>query len=340
METPQFIKIYKKRKRIGILILAILLISEVILFDRCITSYDNNTNDPTIINNFEELNNAMVNNDYVHLEISEYYDLGSVATERNGSKISETYYIGYGINKKMLVISLKEDEYYEFVRDTNDSYILKGTFGKINSNLRGTLEELCEDVATPEELHEIMYDYFLSCETPLDALTSKLIIMFFAFLMICVCIYILCKNSRSLRKLKKEHGSDFDMFCEKVDSEMKATTVLRKGAITVTQNYIIANSPCTFFVLPKDELMWVYKGVTRYYRIIKRTNITFVFANKTKYQITSINNKNIDDLIEHFSQDSYKCIVGYSDELDKMYRKQTDAFIQQWNNKYNINDIQ
>lgn len=340
METPQFIKMYKKKKHISILIIAVLLIIEVVIFDRCITSYDNSTNNATIINDYEDFNKAIVSDDYSHLEISDYIDLGSVATERNGSTVSETFYIGIDINDKLLVASVKEDEYHELVQNADSTYVLKGTFGKINNNLRDTLEELLEDVATPEELHEIMYDYFLSCETPLDTLTFKLVIMFVLLVLIIARIYIMCKNSRSFRKLKKQHGSDFVIFCEKIDSEMKAATVFKRGSIIITKNYIIANSPHQFFVYPIRELMWVYKGVTRYYRIIKKSNITFAFTDKSKYQVTSMGDKDINDVIECFSQDSYKCIVGYSDELDKMYRKQTNELIQQWKNKYNVDDVQ
>lgn len=330
METPEFMKKYKKKKYIALLILAILLISGGMIVNKCLTSYEENTNNPTVINSTEDFEKAMDNNDYIEMEISDYIDLGSVTTERNGSKVSETYYIGININEKMLVVSVKEDEYHKLVNETSSSYLLRGTFSVITNNLRNTLEELLEDAISPEELKELMYEDFLSCETPFDALTSKILMLFFLFIFICVFIYILRKNSKSMRRLKKQYGSDFQVFCEKVDTEMKAPTALNKGSVIVTQNYIIANSPCTFFVMPINELMWVYKGVTRYYRIIEKSNITFVSSNKVKYQIASMNKRNIDNLIEHFSQDGHKCIVGYSEEIDKMFRKKPDTLVQQW----------
>jgi len=340
METPEFMKKYKKKKCIGLLILAILLIGGGIIVYKGLTSYENNTNNPTVINSIEDFENAMANNDYIEMDISDYIDLGSVTTERNGSKISETYYIGININEKMLVVSIRNDEYHRLVNATGSTYLLRGTFSKITNNLRDTLEELLEDAISPEELNELMYEDFLSWETPFGALTSKIIMLFFLFIFICVCIYILCKNSKSMRKLKKQYGSDFQMFCEKVDTEMKASTALRKGAVTVTQNYVVANSPCTFFVMPINELMWVYRGVTRYYRLIEKSNITFISSKKAKYQITSMNKRNINDLIEYFSQDGQKCIVGYSEELNKMFRKKPDTLVQQWKNDNNNSNNQ
>ncbi|MCT4686016.1 DUF6709 family protein [Vallitalea sp.] len=335
MTTLEFIKKYRKKKYISFLILAILLISGAIIVNKCLISYDENTNNPTVINSIEDFNNAMANNDYIEMEISDYIDLGSVTTERNGSTISETFYIGINLNDKMLVVSIKDDEYHNLVSKINSKYLLRGTLCNITNNLRDTLEELLEDAISAEELNELMYDNFLSCETPIDALTSKILLLIFLFIMSCVFLYVLRKNSRSMRKLKKQHGSDFRMFCERVDAEMKAPTALKKGAITVTQNYIVANSPCTFFVMPINELMWIYRGVTRYYRIIEKSNITFVFSNKAKYQITSINKRNINDLIEYFSQEDQKCIVGFSEELNKMYRKQPDTLIQKWKSNDN-----
>ncbi|GMQ59072.1 hypothetical protein AN1V17_34690 [Vallitalea sediminicola] len=341
METPQFMKKYKKKKYITFLILAILLISGGMIVNKSLTSYEDNTNNPTVINSIEDFDRAMDNNDYIEMEISNYIDLGSVTTERNGSTVSETYYIGINLNEKMLVVSMKDDDYHKLVNEISSSpYLLRGTFSIITNNLRDTLEELLEDAISPEELNELMYEDFLSCETPFDALTSKILMLFFLFIFICVFLYIFCKNTKSMRKLKKQHGSDFEMFFEKVDTEMKSPTALKKGSVTVTQNYIIANSPCTFFVMPINELMWVYRGVTRYYRIIEKSNITFISSNKAKYQITSMNKRNINDLIEYFSQDGQKCIVGYSEELNKMFRKKPDTLVEQWKSDNNNSNNQ
>jgi hypothetical protein len=235
----------------------------------------------------------------------------------------------------MLVVSIRDDDYHDLVKNIDQSYLLRGKFSNITNNLRNTLEELLEDAISSEELDKIMYDDFLSCETPLDALTGKILILVFLFVMSLPFLHSLRKNSKGMRKLKKQHGSDFNMFCEKVDAEMKSPNALKQGAVTITQNYIIANSPCTFFVLPIDELMWVYKGTITYYRIIHKTNITFVFGNKAKYQITSMKKINVDNIIKYFSQEEYKCIVGYSDELDKLYRKQPDVLIDKWKNSDN-----
>ncbi|GKX30746.1 hypothetical protein SH1V18_32260 [Vallitalea longa] len=334
METLQFIERYNKNRRNSIWGLAILLIVEVILAIMCLISYDKSTNNPAIINDFEDFNKAIANNEYAHLEISDYIDLGSVQTKRKNVTFSETFYIGININDKILVVSIKNDDYYELAENTSPTYLLKGRFGKIGNELHGTLEELLKDIVTPEELNNMMYDKLLSCEIPTDTLTSKFIIMSFIFFIIIIRIYVIYKKSRNFQKLRKQHNTDFDMFLEKVDIEIKNKNILEKDPIIITENYIISNCSHEFFVYPKSDLMWVYKEVTRYNRVFKSSNITFVFADKSKYEFGTISDKDINEIIEYFSRYGSKCIVGYSNELNKMYKKHTNAFIQQWRNKY------
>lgn len=329
METSRFMKKYKRRQLVSFIIWGALLIYIVIGVVNCKITYENNTNNPTIIKNIEDFNKAIGNADYINMEVDDYIDLGSVETTRRRSK-SIKYYIGINIDQKLLLTSLNEREYENFVGEYTGTYLLKGTFGKINSNLRETIEELLEDEISAEELDLIMYQDFLSYEEPIDVLTVNIFGIILLIILSCMVMFTLIKNAKNLKNLRKYSGDNFEMICEQIDTEMQSSTAYKKGPITITQNYIVASSLRNYFAFPIKELMWTYKGVTRYYRIIRKANITCVFSNKHKYTITAISGNNSDKIIEYIAQNHKECMTGYSDELNKMYRKQPDTFVQQW----------
>lgn len=329
METSRFMKKYKIRQFISFVIWGALLICIAKEVIDCKITYENNTNNPTIIKSIEDFNKAIDNDEYINMEVEDYFNLGSVETKSRRST-SIKYYIGINVDQKILLTSLNEREYSNFVGQYTGTYLLKGKFGKINSNLRETIEELVEDEISPEELDLIMYPDFLSYEEPIDVLTVNIFGIILLVILSCMILFTLIKNANNLKNLKKYSGDNFEMICEQIDTEMKSPTAYKKGPITITQNYIVASSLRNYFAFPMEELMWTYKGVTRYYRIIRKANITCVFSNKHKYTITAISGKNSDKIIEYIAQNYKDCITGYSDELDKMYRKQPDTFIQQW----------
>lgn len=108
------------------------------------------------------------------------------------------------------------------------------------------------------------------------------------------------------------------------EEELHKPPVLKAGIFTVTDHYLIAASKIQLYILPLDQIVWVYKHSSLHRLRFKRLRITYtlrVVANKKLTMIASVQPKeDVDAVIECISQRNPDVLVNYSRDNERLAR--------------------
>jgi len=110
--------------------------------------------------------------------------------------------------------------------------------------------------------------------------------------------------------------------------EAEAPPRYKGGGWRVTEKYLIRRAPFAFDLLRLSDLLWVYKKVTKH-------SVNFIPTGKTYAgmlvcyggvaEVTG-KDKNVEALLTYAAERAPWAIVGYSDDLSKLFKKQTQDF--------------
>ena len=110
--------------------------------------------------------------------------------------------------------------------------------------------------------------------------------------------------------------------------EAEAPPRYKGGGWRVTDKYLIRRAPFAFDLLRLSDLLWAYKKVTKH-------SVNFIPTGKTyagllvcyggAAEVTG-NEKNVDALLTFAAERAPWAIVGYSDDLSKLFKKKTQDF--------------
>ncbi|WBW94675.1 DUF6709 family protein [Oceanirhabdus sp. W0125-5] len=346
MEQSYFMKIYKKRWFYRFITLGCLMLVIIGLLGMGGYTYNNNINNPVMVETNEDYYDAVEKDSYVQISSKEIYDLGIVKTRSRrklGIKISETkmYYMALELEGRLLTISLPEKIYEEINKQQTGPYLIKGEFKEYSSkDFEYIRNSLIEDGLTVKEVDTLLYSNYLDYMTPLDSVSSYLIFSGLIMVVILVVfIPIIRKNSTALKSLKKYSNGNLEKILQQIDNEIELSGVYKNKPFTITRSFLIVESNQIVFALPLSELMWVYKSTVKNKTGKKFHSLVFVFSDKGKYKV-DLNGKIqiIDETIKFISENCSAPIIGYSEELDKLFKKNPDEFIKQWKMNRDIND--
>lgn len=301
-------------------------------------TYYNNTNNPTIVESEKQYYDAVENGRYIQITTEKIYDLGIVkkTTRRKlGIKIKETktYYMGIDLDGKLLTITLSSDEYEKIVKQQTGPYLIRGKLKKYNSkDLTYIKNTLIEEGYSLEEVDLFLCLNYLEYMTPFLSAWGYI---FIAILIMIVLLFIFIpnmrKNTSAFKSLKRYSNGEFEKTLHQIDNEIQLSDVYKNKPLTITQNYIIVENHQFVLALPIKELMWVYKIIEKGKNGRKYYCLVLVFSDRGKYKIQFFRNlKGIDDAIQYISEHSTRIIIGSSDELQKLFKKNPNGFILKW----------
>jgi hypothetical protein len=251
--------------------------------------------------------------------------------------------IAVDLGDKAIAISLPLKEYERVASQAAGPYVFRGVLKDFTAAEASDLETIfLQDGITKSQLDSILYKKYLDYQTPLESVLIYIIIA--AGILIFIAAAFLppfIRNRKAFKSLKNYSNSDLQMAYNRIDNEAAMPGVFTRGPITITQNYVIAQSRQIVFALPISELMWVYKKVitNKTYGITvgKTNSLVFVFSNKRTFnvEIAKKDAEAIDDVLAYFAQNCPTVFVGFSQERANMLQKNSSEFIRLW--KSNVN---
>ncbi|MCY6369344.1 DUF6709 family protein [Clostridium ganghwense] len=352
MEQSYFMKIYKKRWRYRFIVLFLWGIGIIGLIYQGAVTYYNSTNNPTIVKTESDYMKAVQNNSYIKIDSKELYDLGIELVEtksKHGKKLSEhtkAMFTAINLDGKILAVSLPPEVYKEMMEQKKVSYLLVGNIKEFkNDDLRFFKNILITDGFSAKEVNSLLHRNYLHYITP-SHLAAPYFILAVCIAIALIALFIPCmyRNTKALKSLKNYSNGNLEKAYEEIDNEIKLWDVYKKAPFTVTPNYIIVESQAIVFAMPLNELMWVYKSTvqSKLCRFIplgmKIDSIVFVFSDKRTYKIDLYRKgQRIDETIQYISKHCNTSIVGFSQELKDLLKKNPNEFIRQWRMRKEMN---
>lgn len=284
---------------------------------------------------------------YVEATVWGIYDWYANTTETSNSvtkKVSQEYIIPVGEEEYMGM--LVKPEYF----DRCDALIeeswqyLDGEISEITGQFRvkGTILSMDDeswkyfrkvlgyDDWSPEE-RELALPYYLVVDQFGDSDTVGLVICVILGLVIWgITLWLLIASlsgsfQKSLKKYCKEGGAQ-----SRVEQFYQSTTPVR--GLRVSRDYILGmaeDSSSTF--LMSDSLLWAYTYIqkTKQGFITVSRNVSVKFATKdgNQYYHSVKNEDQAGEVLEHIHKVLPWAVVGYSDELDRVYRNDRQSMI-------------
>jgi hypothetical protein len=112
------------------------------------------------------------------------------------------------------------------------------------------------------------------------------------------------------------------------EREMESSVRFKKAGIVVTDNFMIERGFLTFNLFPFHHLLWAYKKVTtrmvNFIPVAKTSEAVFVFYGGST--VFPSRKKLVHEVLTYAAARAPWAILGYSDELHKVFKKDTDGF--------------
>lgn len=236
---------------------------------------------------------------------------------------------------------------YEFVamRAGNRVLLVKVYEGQRGPHFAGTLETLpgqvttmaLQDLKSPEARTALMPIMLDTIEYKSDAW----LLMGFCIPAVLLAAWNLKKwmeraadpaTSPIVTQLQHRGGM---MACQQIDSEM-AQSSGKTGKAIVTSSWVIAPHFYHASIMHLEDVVWVYKKVTQHRVNFIPTGKTYAAmlcaANGQMVQIDDKQEK-IDQLIGTIAAKAPWAMVGFSDEIQKLWQKNRDALLQAVNQR-------
>ncbi len=125
-----------------------------------------------------------------------------------------------------------------------------------------------------------------------------------------------------------ESWSDAAEVAVMSEREMELAVRFKKAGIVVTDNFMIERGFLTFNLFPFHHLLWAYKKVTtrmvNFIPVARTSEAVFVFYGGST--VFPSRKKLVDEVLTYAAVRAPWAILGYSDELHKVFKKDTDGF--------------
>lgn len=328
-----FMKIRKKRWHYRLLAISTWLIAIVILLLVGGKTYYDNTNNPIKVKTHNEYIKAVENDSYIQISAEEIFDLGIVMTETKsklGVKVSEkdrAAFVAINLDDQIMTISLPTKIYQEMIQQPAP-YILKGKLKEFKyEDLTFFRNSLVESGVPADKVNSLLNTYYLDYQKPIQEASVCFVLGgVLAIFLLKIFLPVMNKNRTALKSLKNYFDGDLERACQQIDSELELPDIYTHGPIIITENFIMTNCQQIVLALPLKELMWAYK------KTVKRKNsLVLVFSDKSTYSVDLCKkSQSVDEVLHHISQNGKSPILGYSDELSGLFKKNPDEFVNQW----------
>ena len=206
-------------------------------------------------------------------------------------------------------------------------------------------EYFLESDFTEEELDEWTLPYYISVGALTGgAATSAWVIVGIGLVLVLIgaLLLILALAGNKLKAIRKELAeAGFDEAS--VDYEYEGAKLFNKGSdFRIGNRLIFFISGSVPHVIAKDKLVWAYQSTTTHRTNGIKTGTTYAvmlrtFAKKS-FTVAVSNEGEAQEALQYISQEIPGAVVGYDNELNKMYQKDFQNFLQLKYNHREEND--
>lgn len=235
----------------------------------------------------------------------------------------------------------KQDPFYQLIDDTieywkdttgtvakPEAITVQGTWEKLDGKLKQYyLETLTEDLGMEEDEDDIFLLYTINTDhiggvEPFD-LYLGMGIALLALIFVIVEIVKLCGNgfSKPIRNYLQEHP-ELDISAIEMDFSMGQQ--IGKTKVWVGKRWTVYVAGTKARLWDNQEIVWAY-----YYRQRGRSGVSQLraFPLEGKMQCINLSEKDAKQILDIYSNEQPHMVVGYSDELQKLYNKDRQAFL-------------
>lgn len=238
---------------------------------------------------------------------------------------------------------ITEDTYNALLNNeelTNSGIKLKGEIKKLESQAYTYLKSYMMEMGySVDEVEEYICPYYLDVST--STYTTSIVFILGGLLCILVAIFILVYilSGLSIRKAKKVISQNGSLAEQEANYDYQNAKQLTK-AIRIGKKYTYINDALSVTVINNDEVVWVYWGRTEKRAYGIKVNVTYsvniATANGKIKKVSVKKEAQAKEVVEYY--DGFEHIIlGYSDELLKMFNKDREEFM---NLKYNSKEVE
>lgn len=286
---------------------------------------------------------------YVETTVYGIYDYYACTTEtKNGSEktISCEYIIPVGEAEYMGLLAPEKylddcdalmEESWDYLDGKTDEILgqirVKGTITEMESESLKFYKEYLADYAGYDDLsaeeQAAFLPYYLKVDCVGDMKLAELIVsLLLAAVMLGVTIFIVIRImkggvQKGLIKYCKENGAQ-----EKVEQFYRSTTPV--NGLRIGREYILSDDGSIFLL--SDTLVWAYMQVTNHKRGLITVSRDYAILLHTRkgglYQHYVKSEAQTKEILDQINRVLPWVILGYSDEINKAYKKDRDSLIQ------------
>lgn len=251
--------------------------------------------------------------------------------------------------------TLYEDTYAYFNQEIDEitsTFSVKGTFKKMDKETYDYYIKFFIDSGfSDEQIDSLALPYILKVDQigSFDIAYIKLAYGGIAIALLFILInIILIITDRGLSQIKKTLASDMSANAEyKMERDYERALAIENLKVGELYTYFIQNGKA--YAINNNDIVWCYlKKVTNYVNGIKTgvSKALMIYTNNKKnYCIGMSKEDNIILALDHYSQNHPNIVLGYTDKLKKMFKKDFDSFrllaqhqIEEFNNNINANN--
>lgn len=293
---------------------------------------------------------------YVKVTLSGIYDWYCEETEGSTKLVSreyiidadDYYYMGMRVMKKDMDPAenlLDASMEYLYGDDTEGTgleaaqYEVKGTIERMPSDSLKLYHEYLEWDTMDAESQELFLPYYLQVnkagDTDLGGVAVfGILVVFFLGLGIFFLIRVLCGSGQKRIREYIAKSSNPDAAREKVEYFLNNTPEV--NGLRYNHDFICGQDSATTSFGETSKLVWAYQLTTTHKRglitVGKSYSLMLAFADGSRQSVTMANEECLQKNLQALSELCPQAIFGYSDELDKMFRKEFSKFLSM---KYN-----
>lgn len=298
---------------------------------------------------FINLKPEEISNQWVALELERNYGCFAEKTETNSSthstKTTGLYYViatgdDYAVDYRFMGIRVpakyeSQMDKLMYANGSSDSLFLSGRIEEMNdSEYRYFKEYMLDAGFSEEELEEAALPYYIMVfgdETSMNVMTMIGFLLGLLFLIVAVCRIVKALTGGYLKKLKKDIAS-VNVSEASAESDWNSALEICKDVKVgrLFTYYIWNNKPRA---IPNTKVLWAYQNTTTHRTNGIKTGTTYsvmiwIDGQKNATQVLVANEASAQSMLKRFSNMFPWMVLGYSDDLRKMFHKDRAQFLQ------------
>lgn len=339
MLNNYFMSRYRKRWMIRLMKMSIFLLISIafIAMGKVENSKQNN---PKIIKTIEELDKSQASGEPIEIVADDFFDLKVTMEEDSGREDTRTkgHYVAVSLSDKLAIIYLSEKEYNDLLKNDKAPYIFKGkTYKFKDEDLKFFKDYLVKNGGDESQINTLLSANYLNGQDSTSEL-YYLIAMLPLIPMFAIFLPEIRADLRGYKSLKKYSKRKFKAVLKNIDEELSSNDVFKQEFVCITKNYIVIDDKKVFFVLPIDQLMWVYEALKQIgnpYIIPCINTFNFVFSDAKKYTVILGRNvinaeDTINAVVNYIASNHPRTLISYKEDMAVLLKKNPNKFVKLW----------